>query len=84
MSIHDHSAHDDQPARPFLTSPAGLVLISFLLIAGVLLFTEHRAHVLGALIYLPLLICPLMHFFMHGGHGGHGSHGQSDREGRTP
>jgi hypothetical protein len=24
------------------------------------------------LIFLPLLACPLMHFFMHGGHGGHG------------
>jgi hypothetical protein len=80
VSVHDHSAHDDQPARPFLTSPAGLVLIAFLLIAGVLLFTEHRAHVLGVAIYLPLLLCPLMHFFMHGGHGGHGP---SDREGRA-
>jgi hypothetical protein len=23
---------------------------------------------------LPLLACPLMHMFMHGGHGGHGHH----------
>ena len=43
-----------------------------------------RAHVLGALIWLPLLLCPLMHIFMHGGHGGHGGHGQDDREGRAP
>jgi len=48
-----------------------LVLLGFLAIGGVLLFTEHRAHVLGVLIYLPLLACPLMHFFMHGSHGGH-------------
>ena len=44
-----------------------IVLLSLLcggLFAGVLV-------VLGALIYLPLLICPLMHIFMHGGHGGH-------------
>ena len=53
---------------------AGVVLIGFLIIAGALLFTEHRAHVLGVLIWLPLLACPLMHFFMHGGHG-HGGHG---------
>ena len=53
----------------------GLVLLGFLVIAGALLFTEHRAHVLGALIYLPLLLCPLMHLFMHGGHGGHHGHG---------
>jgi hypothetical protein len=57
------------------------VLVGFLLIAGFLLFTEHRAHVLGALINVPLLICPLMHLFMHGGHG-HGHHAQHDRERR--
>jgi len=53
----------------------GLVLLGFLVIAGALLFTEHRAHVLGALIYLPILLCLLMHLFMHGGHGGHRGHG---------
>jgi hypothetical protein len=75
MSLHDHSDHQDEPQRSFLTSRAGLVLIGFLIIAGALLLTEHRAHVLGILIWLPLLACPLMHMFMHGGHGGHGSHG---------
>jgi hypothetical protein len=40
----------------------------------VLLFTEHRAHVLGALIWLPLILCPLMHMFMHGRHGSHRGH----------
>jgi hypothetical protein len=81
MSLHDHYRHRDQGS--FFTSPAGLVLIGFSVIAGILLFTEHRAHVLGALIWLPLLLCPLMHIFMHGGHGGHGGHGQDDREGRA-
>jgi Protein of unknown function (DUF2933) len=76
MSLHDHAGHHDQPQGSFLTSRAGLVLIGFIAVGGALLFTEHRAHVLGALIYLPLLICPLMHLFMHGGHGGYGSHGQ--------
>ena len=46
----------------------------FLAIAGFLLFTEHRAHVLGILPFLLLLVCPLMHLFMHHGHGGHGDH----------
>lgn len=73
MSLHDHSSRD-RPQGSFLTSRAGLVLLGFLVIGGALLFTEHRAHVLGALIWLPLLLCPLMHIFMHGGHGGHGSH----------
>ena len=87
MSIHDHSEHEGQPQGSFLTSRAGLVLFGFLAIAGALLFTEHRAHVFGALIWLPLLACPLMHMFMHGGHGGHddhGSHGRQDRDRSAP
>lgn len=50
------------------------VFYGFLAIALVLLFTEHRAHVLGVLPYLFLLACPLMHLFMHHNHGGHGQH----------
>lgn len=53
----------------------------FALIAGFFLVTEHKAHllgllsehrlhILGALPYLLLLLCPLMHIFMHGS-GGH-------------
>ena len=45
------------------------VLMMFLAIIGFLLFTEHRAHLLGILPYLLLLACPFIHFFMHGGHG---------------
>ena len=61
------------------------MLLGFLLIGGALLFTEHRAHVLGALIWLPLLACLLMHLFMHGGHGGHGGHEghRGDTSGRS-
>ena len=81
MSMHDHSHNRDEPKGSFLASPTGLVLIGFIVIAGALLFTEHRAHVLGWLVFLPLLLCPLMHIFMHGGHG-HGSHGQHDRDRR--
>lgn len=47
------------------------VFYGFLAVAGFLLFTEHRAHLLGILPYLILLACPLMHLFMHHGHGGH-------------
>ena len=74
MTVHDQSSHSEHAgsASP-LKSRVGLVLIGFLLIAGALLFTEHRAHVLGFLIWLSLLACPLMHLFMHGGHGHHGS-----------
>ena len=80
MSTYDRSGNLDQQQGSFLTSRTGIVLIGFFVIAGALLFTEHRAHVLGILIWLPLLACPLMHLFMHGGHG---DHGQQDREGRA-
>ena len=80
MSVHDHSQHRTHSPASFLRSRAGLVLIGFVAIAGALLFTEHRAHILGALIFLPLLLCPLMHMFMHGGHGGHGAHETDDQD----
>ena len=55
-----------------------MVLALLVIIGGFFLWTEHRAHVLGALPYLILLLCPLMHFFMHRGHGqshdGHQNH----------
>lgn len=40
-------------------------------VAAYFLLTEHLAHVLGALPYLLLLACPLMHVFMHHGHHHH-------------
>ncbi|MBI5006048.1 MAG: DUF2933 domain-containing protein [Nitrosomonadales bacterium] len=61
---------DPHPSR------ARWVFYGFLAIGGFLLFTEHRAHVLGILPYLFLLACPLMHMFMHHGHGAHGSHSE--------
>ena len=79
MSMSGHSEHEGKAQGSFLTSRAGIVMLGFLVIAGALLFTEHRAHVFGILIFLPLLACPLMHIFMHGGHGGHGGHaGQNE------
>lgn len=87
MLFHDHPDSQSQSQGSFLTSREGMVLLGFLVIAGALLFTEHRAHVLGALIWLPLLLCPLMHIFMHrghGSHGGHAGHGQQDRNRSKP
>ena len=81
MSVQDHSGHQENaPGGLSVKSRAGWVLIGFLVIAGALLFTEHRAHVLGLLIWLPLLACPLMHIFMHGGHGHHGNHDQQNNQ----
>ncbi len=79
MTDQTHLSHDVSSLRRFFTSRATIVLIFFLAVAGALLLTEHRAHVLGVLVYLPLLACPLMHFFMHG-HGSHGGHGTDHSE----
>lgn len=49
---------------------------TFALVAVVFLWQEHQAHLLGALPWLILLACPLLHVFMHGGHGGHGHDGR--------
>ena len=59
--------------RPWWRTSSGLVLGGFLLIAAFYLLTEHTAHVFGVLPFLLVLVCPLMHLFMHHGHGGHGS-----------
>lgn len=42
-------------------------------LATYLYFSDHRAHFLGALPFLLLLSCPLMHLFMHHGHRGRGA-----------
>lgn len=51
----------------------------FLAVAGFFLFAEHRAHLFGALPFLLLLACPLMHLFMHHDHGG-GHHDSNEGE----
>lgn len=71
--------HHDSP--PFWRSPAGLTLLVVLVIGGFFLVKEHTAHLLGALSYLLLLACPLMHVFMHRGHGHqYGSSRRTDDE----
>jgi hypothetical protein len=71
--LQEHQSGRVEAQGGLLKSRAFWVAATFFVIAGALLFTEHRAHVLGFLIYLPLLACPLMHVFMHGGHR-HGNH----------
>jgi hypothetical protein len=84
---HDHahmgaSATSGLPSRWFVWIAVAIL--------GFYLFTEHRAHLFGALPWLLILACPLMHVFMHHGHGGHGgnrdnSDGQSNASrGGTP
>ena len=49
-------------------SNVGIALTGFSLIAAFYVLREHYAHALGALPYMLLLACPLMHLFMHHGH----------------
>ena len=65
-----------QPStKQFFRSRTALVLLAFLAIAAFFLITEHTAHVFGILPYALLLLCPVLHLFMHRGHGDHGGHG---------
>jgi hypothetical protein len=67
-------------ASKLLRSRTGLALIGFLLVIAFFLVTEHTAHVFGVLPYLLLLLCPLLHVFMHGGHGEHAGHGAESKQ----
>lgn len=69
---HDPAGHDLPPSFWSSRYAVGLVVIGA--VAAYFLLTEHLAHVVGALPFLLLLACPLMHVFMHHGHGGHGHH----------
>ena len=66
-----------QPSKgSFWLSTNGLAAIGLIAAALYFLLAEHRAHFLMVLPYLILLLCPLLHIFMHGGHG-HGGHGNA-------
>jgi Protein of unknown function (DUF2933) len=73
----------DDSSPLFWRSRFGLGWLVLAAVAGWFLWTEHRAHLFGALPWLVLLACPLMHVFMHRGHHGHGHHTDGDAvEGR--
>ena len=63
---HDHSPHEGRYSNAIVN----WILIGFLFVAGYFLIVEHKAHLIGALYFLPyllLLACSLMHIFMHHG-----------------
>lgn len=62
-----------QERTGWFPSRTTLALAVFSAIGAFFLLTEHTAHVFGALPFVLLLGCVLMHFFMHGGHGSHGA-----------
>ena len=57
--------------------------LGWVLMTGIALFflwEEHEAHIIGALPYALLLLCPIIHLFMQRGHGGHGGGGAGRHE----
>ena len=70
----DHAKIHSKP-NVFWKNP---IVIVCLIAVGYWLYTYHYEHALGFLPYAILLLCPLMHIFMHGGHG-HGGHGDHSK-----
>jgi hypothetical protein len=87
MTAHDHGHHNGlaRTEGSFWSSRAFFVFLAFAAMAITLLWSEHRAHILGALPYLFLLACPLLHVFGGHGHGSRAGHGRhhSDDGGRS-
>ncbi len=64
-SQHEHSATCER------RSSWSWIFVAFAVMAVVLLWQEHRAHLLGIVPYLILFACPLMHLLHRHGHWQH-------------
>jgi hypothetical protein len=74
------TSNNDSGSSSWLSSRSSLVCLGFLAIAAFFLIAEHRAHLLGILPFILLLLCPLLHL-LHGGHGGDSGGHDHSREG---
>lgn len=52
-------------ACPWWKTPKGIAALLVLAALGLYLIVVHKQHVLGALPFLVILLCPLSHLFMH-------------------
>tara|TARA_R110002050_G_scaffold55094_9_gene124535 strand:- start:2418 stop:2759 length:342 start_codon:yes stop_codon:yes gene_type:complete len=57
--------------RSFWSTPSGWAALGLIGAASYFLLMEHTQHFFQFLPFLILLLCPLMHVFMHGSHGKH-------------
>ena len=76
-----HHPHPPEPPNQRPGIDRNIIrIVMYVSIAIIVFFlvTEHAAHLAGLLPYSFLLVCILMHLFMHGMHGGHGGHGGSN------
>ncbi len=71
---------DMKPSCPWWKSPKGIAVLIALAALGLYLIIVHQQHVLGALPFLVILLCPLMHVFMHKGHSSHKHTHDGDKE----
>lgn len=62
-------------------TPQAGVALGLTAIGVVYLLTYHWAHTMQALPYVLVLLCPLLHLFMHAGHGNHSGRGTGDERG---
>ncbi len=83
MTHHEHTHHtpETQARTPWYRTWTGLACLGAAALGALYLSLFHVDHVLDALPLLVLLLCPLMHLFMHGGHG-HDGHGGSGTGGK--
>jgi hypothetical protein len=70
--------------RSFWSTPTGWAALGLIGAASYFLLMEHTQHFFQFLPYLILLLCPLMHVFMHGSHGKHENHQDASDEKNTP
>lgn len=69
--------------RSFWTTPTGWAALGLIGAASYFLLVEHTQHFFEYLPFLILLLCPLMHVFMHGSHGKHGHDESAAQEKET-
>ncbi|PKG58047.1 DUF2933 domain-containing protein [Shewanella sp. GutDb-MelDb] len=65
----------------FWSSPKGWAALLLIAFTTYFLLLEHREHIFSLLPLVILLLCPLIHLFMHKNHG-HGAHNQDEESKR--
>jgi len=79
----NHSSHEPPGPSPVWSLPMKICFLGLLGITAFFIIGEHWVHVAGVLPWLLILLCPLMHLFMHGGHGAHSQDNTKDDDARN-